>query len=94
MNSEARLSQIEARLSAIERFIRLTAPKPQVEAAPAPVIPKTQPVPPATFSRPMASRVSKQEEDASPVTNILGWAGATALVMASIYLVVLAVDAG
>lgn len=38
--------------------------------------------------------VADHHEKTSPVTNILGWAGATALVMASIYLVVLAIDAG
>jgi uncharacterized membrane protein len=99
MNPEERLAQVEVRLSAIERFIRLTAPQPaaptaQASAAPAPTMPKSQPVPPPPLSKPIALLASDQHEDASAVTNILGWAGATALVMASIYLVVLAVDAG
>ena len=104
MSTEDRLEQIEARLSAIERFIRLTAhqpavpvPKPPVEAAapsaPTPMI-ELPSVPAAAFSRPLASKAKVTAEDSSPVTNILGWAGATALVLASVYLVVLAIDAG
>jgi len=50
-------------------------------------------VPAAAFSRPLASKAKVTAEDSSPVTNILGWAGATALVLASVYLVVLAIDA-
>lgn len=102
MSTEDRLEQIEARLSAIERFIRLTAhqpavPKPPVAAtAPsAPTPPRELPsMPAAAFSRPLASKARVIAEDSSPVTNILGWAGATALVLASVYLVVLAIDAG
>lgn len=98
MSSDDRLTQIEARLSAIERYIRMTAPQPAVPAAPvlAPVIPapaqarEVRPAATVTATRPLAGRAP----DSSSVTNILGWAGATALVLASVYLVVLAVDAG
>lgn len=98
MSSDDRLTQIEARLSAIERYIRLTAPQPAVPAAPvlAPVTPaptqsrEVRPAAPLTSTRPL----TRKAPDSSSVTNILGWAGATALVLASVYLVVLAVDAG
>ncbi|MBI4809452.1 MAG: DUF2339 domain-containing protein [Nitrosomonadales bacterium] len=99
MNSEDRLAQIEARLTAIERFIRLTAPQPSSPApaqtsAPASPAPRIEPVPPSAFSKPIIAGASRRPDTSIPVTNILGWAGASALVLASIYLVVLAVDAG
>lgn len=95
MDTEQRLASIEARLTAIERFLRSTAPQPPTPAqgaAPAAPAPRGVPLPPAAFSKPLATA-----RDSSPglsVTSILGWAGATALVLAAIYLVVLAVDAG
>lgn len=102
MNTEDRLVQIEARLSAIERFIRLTAPQPAAPKAPVDVqemsaatpAREVLPIPLAVFSRPLVSKEKASGDDSSPVTNILGWAGATALVLASVYLVVLAIDAG
>ena len=99
MNTEERLASIESRLTAIERFIRLTAPQspaPGQSAAPAspPPAPRLAPVPPAAFSKPIIPNASRHTDSSVPVTNILGWAGASALVLASIYLVVLAVDAG
>ncbi|MDP1995934.1 MAG: DUF2339 domain-containing protein, partial [Gallionella sp.] len=42
----------------------------------------------------MPPRQERKQEASASVTNILGWAGATALVLASVYLVVLAIDAG
>lgn len=92
MNSEERLTQIEARLAAIESFMKSQPATP----AKAPV----QAPPPAHFSdqpvwaKPQASSAAISQGNSFPVTNILGWAGATALVMASIYLVMLAIDAG
>jgi len=99
MNSEGRLAQIEARLTAIERYIRLTAPQPPSPAPaqplqPARPAPRVEPAPHPAFSRPISAGASGRSDVSIPVTNILGWAGATALVLASIYLVVLAIDAG
>ncbi|HET7833899.1 MAG TPA: DUF2339 domain-containing protein [Gallionella sp.] len=95
MNSEERLSRIEARLDAIELMLQMPAGKPvapnRPEATTSPTV--TPPVPQAPLSRPLVSGKSHQAH-AYPVTNILGWAGATALVLASIYLVRLAIDAG
>jgi uncharacterized membrane protein len=92
---EDRLTRIEARLTAIERYIRLTAPQPSspspVQPAPAP---RVEPLPPAAFSKPILAGAARRPDASIPVTNILGWAGASALVLAAIYLVVLAVDAG
>jgi uncharacterized membrane protein len=98
MSTEDRLSQIEARIAAIELYLRksVTAPPSQdsfrvtVQSGTAAAAPLT----PATSEKvPQARRETGPEASAS-VTNILGWAGATALVLASIYLVVLAIDAG
>lgn len=51
--------------------------------------------PDGTPARPIAVEAATgRHEKTSPVTTVLGWAGATALVLASIYLVVLAIDAG
>lgn len=99
MNLEERLAEIETRLSAIEKFIKLSMPRPSTPAgASAAVASVTAPSavqPPARApSRPAVSRVQNSQEAAFPVTSILGWAGATALVLASIYLVSLAIDAG
>ncbi|MBU0620737.1 MAG: DUF2339 domain-containing protein [Gammaproteobacteria bacterium] len=99
MNTEERLASIESRLTAIERFLRSTAPQTpapvpvQAPAAQAPA-PRVEPVPPPAFSRPLADSAARRVDTSFPVTSILGWAGATALVLAAIYLVVLAVDAG
>ena len=91
MSTEDRLSQIEARLDAIERCLRKSvtpAHTPQA-AGGAPLAATAQ------SSHEIRSTVLPTgREESAPVTNILGWAGATALVLASIYLVVLAIDSG
>lgn len=91
MDSEERLAQIEGRLSAIERYIRSTVSPPA--KAPAPAVPSGFPAGRIQASANI-TRATVPQKDTSSVTNILGWAGATALVLASIYLVVLAIDAG
>lgn len=89
MDTEQRLVQIETRLSAIERYLRSTVSQPAMASvAPSGIQPARAPV------RGMIARPEDTQSNASSVTNILGWAGATALVLASIYLVVLAIDAG
>ena len=101
MNLEERLDRIEARLLTIERFINLGANQTSAPVnAPTPVTPPVQPQPQPqlasarAFTQPIAARANAREKESFPVTNILGWAGATALVLASIYLVMLAIDAG
>ncbi|MBK9160115.1 MAG: DUF2339 domain-containing protein [Nitrosomonadales bacterium] len=104
MSTEDRLSKIEARLSAIERHLRqsaATAPSaPEKLQATVETIPATAidtPVRPATSAKVLQPRQPSQEirqPTSTPVTTILGWAGATALVLASVYLVILAIDAG
>lgn len=97
MELDERITQIEARLSALERFTRPNTTQPVAPAkVQAPIAlntasPGDKPIPAKWVA---ASAASVQQEKNSPVTNILGWAGATALVMASVYLVVLAIDAG
>lgn len=99
MNLEDRMSQIEARLAAIEKSLKLSAPTPSMPPKPqpgdAPDAPQAGPSP--LVIKPAMPKLPTYEATSFPVfpvTNILGWAGATALVMASIYLVVLAIDAG
>jgi uncharacterized membrane protein len=94
MNTEERLASIESRLTAIERFLRSTAPNQGSAATTQAPAPKLATNPPPAFSKPLAVSAAKRTDSSIPVTNILGWAGASALVLASIYLVVLAVDAG
>ncbi len=100
MNTEDRISQIEARLAAIELHLRKSVTVPP---APDSIQGAAKPAPAA--SAPMSSAAAKvlqprqvprdqSPEASSSVTNILGWAGATALVLASVYLVVLAINAG
>jgi len=97
MDTEQRLASIEARLTAIERFLRSTASQPTAPvqsatpAAPAPAA-RVAPLPPAAFAKPLAA--ARDTGPGLSVTSLLGWAGATALVLAAIYLVMLAVDAG
>lgn len=100
MNTEDRLFQIETRLAAIERHLRQTATPPDAPARLQAVI-KTpsaasdnvvalSPTP----AKVLHAQQESKAEKTTHVTNFLGWAGATALVMASIYLVMLAIDAG
>lgn len=106
MNTEDRLSQIEARLAAIERYLRKSVTPPAAQDI---LRTTVQPDSGAAVSAPASTASAamllqpppvgnsppgfKQGTSAS-VTNILGWAGATALVLASVYLVMLAIDAG
>ena len=94
MTLEERLGQIEARLSKLERSIALDS-QPFVKPAATKNVSAVS-VAPAAQVRPRSTPAHeiKPESNTSPVTSILGWAGATALVLASIYLVSLAIDAG
>ena len=101
MNTEDRLSRMESRLAAIELYLRksVTAPTSQAGSQgtvnPASATAASAPSSPATAAKILPTQSSGHHREASSsVTNILGWAGATALVLASVYLVVLAIDAG
>lgn len=101
MNVEERLSQIETRLNSLERFIQSNlshSATPAGYAAPSSspsAPPTTNPLVIQPASAPARTATVAPTPGASAsVTNILGWAGATALVMASVYLVMLAIDAG
>lgn len=100
MSTEDRLSQIEGRLAAIEHYLRQSVTP---SAAPSSVPLTNKPVGTATtavnvqptiYNKIRPAQQMLKPVDSASVTNFLGWAGATALVMASIYLVVLAIDAG
>ena len=106
MSMEERLSQIEARLAAIELYLRKSATAPPSQDTPRALTkPDFAATGAAPLSPPSAAKVLQapqprqatqeyRQETSASVTNILGWAGATALVLASVYLVVMAIDAG
>ena len=85
-STEARLSAIEARLTRIESKLALPSLAPDVpdqSARTAPAV-KSDAAPTPTIAT---------LRNAS-VTSLLGWSGATALVLAAVYLVRLAIDSG
>ncbi len=91
MDNDERLAQLEARIGAIEQYLGI---KVKVTGA-TPARPAVSNTPPPTVATPHApppQRIIKRES--LGVTHLLGWSGATALVIASIYLVMLAIDSG
>lgn len=94
MDNDEHLKQLDARIAAIEAWIHNNA-SPQAKRAAAPVAPEpvTRAAPPPS-APPLTRKAFVSSAPSFPVTNLLGWAGATALVMASVYLVMLAIDAG
>lgn len=106
---EERLAQVEARLERIERLLPAMsaapsaaapapAETPAISARPAPA--QAAAAPPAMASRKVidpqygSAALSRHETSTLSVTQILGWTGATALVLAVAYLIRLALDAG
>lgn len=91
---EERLAQIEARLERMEQLI------PSLRGAhPPSTAPSEATTPPGSTSSPARKIVdptygSNKHMQPFPVTQILGWTGATALVLAVAYLIRLALDAG
>jgi len=77
---ESRLTLIEARLARIESKLAL----PRLPSAGSPENPAPPPHP--TTPRPPSGN--------SSITRLLGWSGATALVLAAVYLIRLAIDSG
>lgn len=101
MSTEERMLKIEARLAAIERHLKLSATPvtgtPETNAATRPewgARAVAAPVSPPAHVKALHAQLTSEPEATNHVTNFLGWAGATALVLASIYLVSLAIDAG
>lgn len=94
MENDERLRQLEARVAAMEAWIhRNASPLAQREIHNAPAQTIAPAVPTAAPPKPR-SPASLTRPTSLPVTTLLGWAGATALVLASVYLVILAIDAG
>lgn len=105
---EERLEQVEARLERIERLlpamsaarvadVPALSDEPAAAAGSAPVQPVTAtPAPLRRVIDPQygAAAQSRHETRTLSVTQILGWTGATALVLAVAYLIRLALDAG
>ena len=104
---EERLAQVEARLERIERLIPAMPAAMPAEAASsvdAPAAASHAPVQSAVAASAMVRKVmdpqygtatqSRHETSTLSVTQILGWTGATALVLAVAYLIRLALDAG
>ena len=102
---EERLEQVEVRLERMERLLsvmpvaRSVEPETPPSAAPdthEPAWVSRPPVDALTSSRkpPDPIAVEARHNASLPVTQILGWTGATALVLAVAYLIRLALDAG
>lgn len=98
---EERLAQVEARLERVERLLPATQAAPAAVKESAAAAQEMQPAsaPPAPVRRVMDPQYDTpapvpSESSEIPVTQILGWTGATALVLAVAYLIRLALDAG
>jgi uncharacterized membrane protein len=101
--TEERLNDLEVKLARVERLVIGLSKKLGVPAEPAPLSDANAaatPLPPAPapattppVMRPWPTR-PKPEPRELPITQILGWTGATALVLAMAYLIRLALDTG
>ncbi len=100
-----RLAALEARLARLEERLALHTAEDEPPAMQSEVEPVTPPAPPSgafaalestsTTTRPRAPSSEKVRERSSvSATQILGWSGATALVLAGIYLIRLGIDSG
>ncbi|HLK70491.1 MAG TPA: DUF2339 domain-containing protein, partial [Steroidobacteraceae bacterium] len=98
-NLDTRLRLVEQRLERLERTILgITEPAPR-GAAPvvsSPLPTAAAPSAPATTHTPLARAAvpAREPREALQATNILGWSGALALVLAAAYLIRLAISAG
>lgn len=96
---EERLSQIEDRLSRLEQLFLRKAGAGNTNTSPTPS-PQPNISSPASQQNASVQAVVKNkpgstpEEDTVSITQVLGWTGATALVLAAAYLIRLALDAG
>lgn len=90
---EERLAAIEARLARLEQS---TAPSTVGVKVAAAAGDRAKPAQPATFTLHdlLGERAAKPRGEALSVTNVLGWTGATAMVLAAAYLIRLAIDSG
>lgn len=105
---EQQLAIIEARLARLEKLLRLSVPEPasvtQPPAAssegPASLSPPASPAPlaaPFALQEPDSAARPQRASSSAPsldTTQLLGWSGATALVLAAIYLIRLGIDSG
>ena len=85
--TEQRLAAIEQRLARIEAVMALQSPPRPMEAQ--------TPAPPKA-SAPVLTKLPASQKKTSnlTITEVLGWTGAAALVLASVFLIRLALDAG
>ncbi len=98
---EERLSRLENRLAQLEYQLHLMSkgrsgeiPAPAASPPAAESTETASPSPVRPFNDPAFVSARKHGADALPITQILGWTGATALVLAVAYLIRLALDAG
>lgn len=89
--TDERLTSIEMRLARLEQLIQtMSAGAEAAEPGAHPITAAALPRHPAPVKQSAVSHV----HDSISVTNILGWTGATALVLAAAYLIRLAIDSG
>ena len=92
-NGEERFVRIEERLAAIERALRLQ-PSRDPRPSPPPVVSPSDTFQPASQAPKASSPSLLQPPPTSAATSILGWGGMAAFVLATAYLIRLAMDAG
>ncbi len=104
-NQEERLRNIEERLAALEARQPQLQPQPQAQPQaqpqqqPRPIpptpLPQSKPiVPPRVEVAAPPPQSIESEESGSPVTTIMGWGGVAALVLATAYMIRLAIENG
>lgn len=100
--ADDRLAAIENRLGRLEQLVQAMAASSMRTDAPKPApgsglpVSAAKPMNSAAAKLPMQAKqaAEKPGSDSVSVTNILGWTGATALVLAAAYLIRLAIDSG
>ena len=92
---EKRFADIEARLKRIEALFSKAGPAAATSMPAQAAAPSSRPVQPASPVAPRSAGVAATAEGTpSSATNLLGWGGAAALVLAASYLIRLAVESG
>jgi uncharacterized membrane protein len=104
-NPDDRISRLEARMNQLERMVEGMAARTGAAAPVTPAAPAEMPRPatstvPAPPKPPWPAQDMLEANKASPAsgpssaTRVLGWTGATAMVLAAVYLIRLAIDSG
>lgn len=91
--SDDRLRRIEERLAVIESRLSIERPVPKAPAPSSPTVDAT-PLPVTPERNPTLSRSQQSTGIGISATTVMGWGGVAALVLATAYLIRLAIDSG